>query len=367
MSEGSAPETLVVDDSHFVRTVLEDLLEDRGIPVVGTARNGEEAIEAVERLRPDVITMDVEMPKMNGIEAVERIMEQRPTPILMLSAHTEEGADVTFDALEKGAVDVYTKPGGEVSVELSGHKEQLAEMVRSVAKADVGQTRTRTERRSRDRRRRTDREESDGRSTSAGTTGQYVDNPTLLIGSSTGGPKVVERVLAALPAEADLRILIVQHMPSGFTRRFADRLDGATEYDVAEAEDGMRIGGGQALVAAGEHHMAVSGYASGRLRVKLNQDPPEHGSRPAVDVTMRTAAEAIDDPMVGAIFTGMGSDGAQGIAALKRAGAHTIAQNEATCAVYSMPRNAIETGCIDRELPIDEIPEAILNAITESN
>ncbi len=352
MPEG--PRTLIVDDSHFVRTVLRDLLEDHDIPVVATATNGREAIEAVTTHRPDVITMDVEMPEMNGIEAVKRIMTDWPTPILMLSAHTEEGANVTFDALSSGAVDVFPKPGGEVSLELSHHADRLAEMVRSVAKADVTARQPDAE--------PTDRSSSSDTPSSGDAT--YHRHPTLLIGASTGGPKVVEQIVSQLPLAADLRILIVQHMPKAFTARFADRLDRSSAYAVREADDGLRIDGGTAVVAAGDSHMEVSGYARGRLRLSLTDDPPEHGSRPAIDVTMRTAASVIDDSLVGVVLTGMGRDGAAGIQALKSAGAYTIAQDRESSAVDSMPTNAIETGCVDAVLPIETIPGRIVDAIT---
>jgi len=362
-------DAVVADDSHFVRTVVEDILQDRNIDVVGTARNGREAVELVETHQPDVVTMDVEMPEMNGIEAVERIMTDNPTPILMLSAHTEENADVTFDALECGAVDVYTKPGGEVSTELSSHDERLAEAVASVATADVSGV---------------DTGQSDGQSPSqsgtstdtgtAGSTetaatpavtgeGENIDNPTLVIAASTGGPSVVERVLQGIPLAADFRVLIVQHMPSDFTDRFAERLDVNTQYDVREATDGDRIGGGEALVAPGGYHMDVSGYGHGRLRVKLNEDEPKHGVRPAADVTMRSAAATIDDPMVGVVLTGMGTDGAAGVEAMAEAGATIVVQDQDSASVSSMPRHAIETGHVDATLPTAEIADAILEAI----
>ncbi len=344
-----SPKTLIVDDSHFVRSVLQRLLEEHEIPVVGTASNGKEAIEMVHAQKPDVITMDVEMPEMDGLEAVERIMALRPTPILMLSAHTESGAETTFDALENGAVDVYPKPGGEVSTELSSHGDQLAAMIRSVATADVTHTDTNTE--------------SAG-DTSGTQTNTYVEHPTVIIGASTGGPQVVESIVSELPAAAELRILIVQHMPATFTSRFADRLDQASDYTIREAEDGLRIGAGTGVVAAGDQHMEIAGYARGRLRLTLTADPPEHGSRPAIDVTMRTAAKQIDDPMVGVILTGMGRDGAAGIQALKSAGAYTIAQDQASSTVDSMPQHAIETGCIDTVAPTQAVPTAIINAIT---
>jgi two-component system chemotaxis response regulator CheB len=311
------------------------------------------------------------------LEAVERIMADRPTPILMLSAHTADGADVTFEALEKGAVDFFTKPGGEVSMEMSRLEDQLVEMVQSVAEVDVrvgpGTDATTPQEAY------TEAVEA-AETATAGTTADadradagsvtepaaYVDNPTLLLGSSTGGPTVVERIMAELPLEAGLRVLIVQHMPDGFTGRFAERLDSRSDYDVAEATDGARIGSGEALVAAGGKHMEVTNYARGRLRVALTEAPPENSVRPAVDVTMRTAADCITDPMVAVILTGMGTDGADGVRAVSRAGGHVIAQNEASSAVYGMPKRAVETGVVDDELALESITDAVLDALTEA-
>ena len=350
---------VVADDSHFMRSVISDILEEGGIEVATEAKNGREAVEAVLEHEPDVVTMDVEMPEMNGIEATEMIMAERPTPVLMLSAHTDENADVTFEALDKGAVDFFRKPGGEVSMEMSRLKDQLVDIVTSVAQVDVGKQGTRSSPPQAGR-------GTDDAKTSATETrsGSYVGNPTLVIGSSTGGPKMVEQVMGQLPREADFRVLIVQHMPEGFTGRFSERIDARSDYDVREATDGARLGGGEALVAAGDRHMEVKNYRNGRLRVNLTQDPPENSVRPAVDVTMRTAAAVVDDPLVGVILTGMGGDGADGIVRMKDVGARTIAQDEATSAVYGMPKRAVETGCVDSVLPIDEIASGILDTIT---
>ncbi|MFW5950215.1 MAG: protein-glutamate methylesterase/protein-glutamine glutaminase [archaeon] len=351
MSPRSPPRAVVADDSHFMRSVISDILEDGGVDVVATARNGREAVEAVLEHRPDVVTMDVEMPEMNGIEAVERIMTEAPTPILMLSAHTDENADVTFKALEKGAIDFFTKPGGEVSMEMSRLKDQLVDMVLSVAEADpTGRTKAPS---------RTPETEpiDDPR--------QYVDNPTLVIGSSTGGPTVVEQILSELPVEAKFRILVVQHMPDDFTDRFARRLDGRTGYSVREASDGDRITGGEALVAAGGYHMVVSNYTHGRLRVSLTEDPPINSVRPSVDATMESAAEQIDDPLLGVILTGMGEDGAVGISAIKAAGGTTFAQNEASSAVYGMPKRAVETGQVDTVCSLESISAEVLEAVKQ--
>jgi two-component system chemotaxis response regulator CheB len=358
VSGESTTRVVVADDSHFMRSVITDILEDGGVDVVAQAKNGREAVQAVASHEPDVATMDVEMPEMNGIRAVDRIMDENPTPVLMLSAHTDEDADVTFEALDKGAVDFFTKPGGEVSMEMSRLEDQLLDMVLSVAEVNPAASGELSSARMAGS--ETTQPTSAAAKVEAKT---YVDNPTVGIGSSTGGPTVVEQVLATLPLEADLRILIVQHMPEGFTGRFSERLDAKSEYDVREADDGDRIGGGEALIAAGDYHMEVSNYRRGRLRVKLTEGPPVKSVRPAVNVTMQTAADVIDDPLVGVILTGMGEDGADGIEAIKAAGGSTIAQDEATSAVFGMPKRAIETGCVDGVAPVDDVPNAILEAL----
>jgi two-component system chemotaxis response regulator CheB len=357
MAGDQSPRAVVADDSHFMRSVIADILTEGDIDVVAKARDGREAVEAVADYDPDVVTMDVEMPGMDGIEATERVVAEHPTPILMLSAHTDKNADVTFEALESGAVDFFRKPGGEVSMEMSRLEDQLVDTVRSVAAADpmtaqgvssvrsAGTAATATA------------------ATGAGAATEYVDDPTVVIGSSTGGPTVVETVLSELPLAADLRVLVVQHMPDGFTDRFAERLDGRSEYDVGEATDGARVGGGEAVIAAGDCHMAVDSYRRGRVGISLTQDPTVNNVRPAVDVTMRTAAATVDGPLVGVVLTGMGEDGAAGIEAIAEAGGTTIAQDEATSAVFGMPKRAIETGCVDGVAPVDDVAAAILDAV----
>jgi two-component system chemotaxis response regulator CheB len=359
---GASPRAVVVDDSHFMRTLLSDLLERGGLTVVDTASDGGAAVTTVREHRPDVVTMDLQMPEVDGLEAVERIMAECPTPILMLSAHTADGADVTFEALERGAVDFFTKPGGEVSTRLSSKEDQLVRKVQAVAKADVGGD---GPGRSAGSRAGGDAASETGSSGGSPATraGAYREGSTVVVASSTGGPTVVESVVASLPRAADLRVLIVQHMPDEFTSRFADRLDEASEYDVAEASDGDRIGAGDALVAPGGKHLFVAGSGGGRLRVKLTEDPPEHGVRPAADVTMRSAAATVEGPLVGVVLTGMGADGAAGVEAIHDAGGHVLAQDEATSAVFGMPKRAVERGCVDAVVAADEIPDRILDAV----
>ncbi len=336
---------VVVDDSGFMRATIADILESDGIRVLAEASDGADGVAAVSEHEPDVVTMDVEMPGMGGIEAVERIMAKRPTPILMLSAHTGAEASVTFEALERGAVDFFEKPSGEVSVGLSRSEELLVEAVREVAAA----TPTAPEA----------TPDESRRTSTAGST--LPGQSTLVIGASTGGPNVVERTLAALPAPA-FRVLVVQHMPASFTGGFADRLDERSNYDVREAGDGDRIGAGEALVAPGDRHLEVTGYRGGRLRVGLT-DEPDVSVQPAIDVTMTSAAEHIDDPVVAAVLTGMGDDGQAGVGAIKRAGGNVVVQDEDSSAVFGMPKRAIETGHVDAVRPACDLADGIVEVL----
>ena len=382
---------VVVDDSRFMRTLIRGLLEDGGIEVVGEAGDGSAALDAVIEHDPDVVTMDIEMPTTNGIDAVEEIMAERPTPVLMLSAHAEENADVTFEALDRGAVDFVTKPGGEVTSSMPRVKRELVEKVESAARADLSAT-TRLSSAAGDD--GGTAAAATGRATTAGGSGAtrrsggagrqsddataatalspagqaaatYPDVGTLIVGASTGGPNVVERVLTDLPREANLRVLVVQHMPEGFTGRFATRLDDRSDYDVREAESGERLEPGAARVAPGDHHLVTTSDRSGRLRVDLTETEPIHGVRPAIDLTMASAVETVDGPLCAVLLTGMGRDGVDGVGRVAKSGGHTVAQDEETSAIFGMPRRAIESGCVDTVAPAEGIAESALAYFAE--
>jgi two-component system chemotaxis response regulator CheB len=398
---GDRTRAVIVDDSRFMRTLIRSLLEEGGIEVVGEAKDGSAALETVREHDPDVVTMDIEMPTMNGLEAVDAIMDGHPTPVLMLSAHAEEDADVTFEALDRGAVDFVTKPGGEVTSSMPRVKKELVEKVESAARVDLS-----ANARAATRERRGDaggagasgatvgseagssatnaasetRPSSTGQSgttdrpapdTGAASTAEadsgrtYPDVGTLVVGASTGGPNVVERVLAGLPRAANLRVLVVQHMPEGFTSRFATRLDERSAYAVREAESGERIEAGEARVAPGGTHLLATGDRSGRLKLELTDTEPIHGVRPAIDLTMASAVETVSDSLCGILLTGMGRDGVDGMERIDRGGGHTIAQDEATSAIFGMPRRAIETGCVDVVAPAEEIAENALRYFAE--
>lgn len=367
---------LVVDDSQFMRTVIGNVVADHGYRVL-SASDGQEAIEMVHEHDPDVVTMDVEMPGMDGIEAVSRIMASKPTPVLMLSAHTEEGAEATLDALARGAVDFLAKPGGEVTRDLESLGDRIVEKIDAVAGADLSSiaptarhTAAAAGAASADRSSHT----SSGSGSSGSTSGSgpepepdraFVEHPTIVIGASTGGPKILEGVLRALPVTLQPKVVVVQHMPASFTDRLAARFDSFLPFDVSEASDGQRVEDGDVVVAKGDYHLEVTSNVAGNLRVRLTEDERLHGVRPAIDVTMRSAAARVSDPLVGVALTGMGTDGAAGIEAVKRAGGVTIAQDEASSPVFGIPRKAIETGCVDAVASATDVPGAICDAFAQ--
>ncbi len=338
---------VIADDSSVMRQILTEIVESGDIEVVASVENGLEAVRAIEEHEPDVATIDLEMPKMGGLEVIERVMADNPTPMLVISAHSQQGADKTFDALEAGAVDFLAKPSGELSVDIWSKREEIVAKVRAVAESSAT---------------RTSRGQPEPTATQAVSAVDFPNDPTLIIGASTGGPRVVERVLSELPHEANFRILVVQHMADHYTGRFARRLDEKTAYDIREAADGDRVQPGEAVVAKGGYHLPVTGFRDRCPVVAHDDGPKRHNVRPAIDTTMETAAEVVTGNLVGVILTGMGADGATGISAIKRAGGKTIAQDEATSRVYGMPNVAAETGDVDMILPESRIAEGITNA-----
>ncbi|WP_306057591.1 chemotaxis-specific protein-glutamate methyltransferase CheB [Natronococcus wangiae] len=394
---------LVVDDSRFMRTVIDSALTEAGYDVE-TATNGADAVDAVAEHDPSVVTMDVEMPGVDGIDAVERIMATNPTVILMLSAYTERGAEATLDALERGAAGFVHKPDGSDSRNVAHLADEVVERVDELADANVsslalarasatahatrperpgrraagsttvsaaGSTETVTESLPRTDRRTGSRFDVPGTGVEAGTEpaasgvgDAFVSNPTIVLGASTGGPKIIERAFERLPVELDAKVLVVQHMPAGFTDRFAARLDSRSEYDVREAEDGNRLRPGEAAVAPGDRHLEIAANVGGRLRLRLDDGEPRHGVRPAIDVTMESAAERIDDPLCGVVLTGMGRDGAAGIEAVSAAGGHTVAQDEATSPVFGIPGRAIRTGRVDDVVPADRLVDTLVDVFS---
>ncbi|MHA6721134.1 protein-glutamate methylesterase/protein-glutamine glutaminase [Sphingomonas sp. RS6] len=336
--------TLIVDDSASMRATLKRMLSaDPEIEVVGAAPEPFAARDMIKALNPDVLTLDVEMPGMDGLSFLERIMRLRPMPVVMCSTLTARGAEVTIEALRLGAVDYVTKPSGTPEdIERDAHLlcEKVKTAARSVARAGP---------------QRLPAQPSVG---SGGGSGKLI-----AIGSSTGGVEALFSVLPSLPEDCP-PVLIVQHMPATFTKSFSSRLDAECRVKVVEATDGDQIMPGTVYIApGGDMHMELSGGINGRIRL-LHGDPVT-GHRPSVDVLFHSVAK-LGPAAVGAILTGMGSDGAQGLLAMRRAGARTLGQSRETCVVWGMPRAAKELGAVEREVGLSAIPEALLKACRET-
>jgi len=331
---------LVVDDSHFMRRAISHILETDGrFQVVAAASDGAMAIQKAQELCPDVITMDYNMPILNGVEAVRRIVADQAIPIVMVSAHTTEGARQTIDALQAGAVDFVTKPSGEVSTDIKLAGDLLVERVWAAALVD--------------RTRLAPKPAAAPPLTSLqGATGRKV----VVIAVSTGGPAALSVLLPSLPKRSAMALIIVQHMPAAFTGTLAERLDAMTTIKVTEAKEGDRPVAGTALVAPGGRHL---GFAPDGT-IALNVGEPVNGCRPSADVTMQSAAAAFGRSVVGVVMTGMGRDGTDGLAAIKAAGGSTMAQDRASSLIFGMPRAAIERGVVDFVLPLEEIPKQLL-------
>ena len=325
--------------------MIGNILESNGINVIAEAADGREAVQAVVDHRPDVVTMDLNMPRMDGLDAIERIMDREPTPILVLSSLAEKDAEITFEALNRGAVDFFQKPGGEeVTSDIALAEDRLIDTIESVVHStpptpDAEPAQPRTE----------------PKLTSAD------ESPILAIAASTGGPAVVEAILSELPSEANLRIVIVQHMPASFTERFADRLDRSSAYHVTEAKDGQHVSPGEAVLAPGDYHLLVEECDEELITVSLDAGEAIHNVKPAADVTFSSLAECEPDNVIATVATGMGSDGAAGVVDLSDSGAKIIAQDEPTSAVFGMPQRAIETGCVDEIVPKEDLASTILD------
>ena len=333
---------LIVDDSATIRHLLSAALaRDPEIEIVGTAPEPAVARQMIKDLNPDVITLDVEMPNMTGLEFLEKIMRLRPMPVVMVSTLTEKGANVTLDALAMGAVDYYPKPKENVAATLDRAAVELAQKVKTAARARV---RARTQPVSRP---------------AIKANGAFKPNGKIVaIGSSTGGVEALMEVIAHFPENCP-PTLITQHMPAHFTTTFADRLNRISGAHVAEAEDGAPLHIGQIYLAPGsDYHLAVTD-ANG-LRCRLRRDDLVNGHRPSVDVLFESFARFVGRRAVGVLLTGMGRDGAAGLKTMHDAGAATIGQDEATCVVYGMPRAAQELGAVERQLPIEKIGGEIL-------
>lgn len=337
---------LIVDDSSFVRKALTRIFEaEQGIEIVGSASDGQEAIEKLTALNPDVVTLDIMMPGMDGIETLRYIMEIKPTPVLMLSQHTHEGAELTLNALDLGAMDFVDKSSTGL-MDIFGLGREIASKVRAIAGGKPLRVRP-----------------SMMPPKSCGGKG-IID--VVAIGTSTGGPSALQVLLPKFPKEIGFGILVVQHMPPGFTGPLAKRLDSLCDIHVKEAEEGDSIEPGVALVAPSGFHMKIKKRRGSDdvscpfCMINLDTEPADEVHRPSVDVLFRSVAMNYGSRAIGVIMTGMGSDGVKGMKEIKERGGFTIAQDEATSAIYGMPRVAIANNVVDKVLPVTSIAEEVL-------
>ncbi len=338
---------LVVDDSALIREVMSRSLgKDGDITVVGTAEDPLDAREKIKQLNPDVLTLDIEMPNMNGLQFLERIMKLRPMPVVMVSTLTQKGADETMLALELGAVDFVAKPGQDLSGGIDGFTAEVRRKVRAAAASDA---------RSRGMSMRA-KPANVPLKTAAAPPGSVI-----AIGASTGGVEAIRAVLTNMPTDCP-PIVIAQHMPAGFTERFAQRLDEVTPLRVLQAEDRMVLEKGHAYVAPGDYHLMVE-KTSGQLKCRLGHEDTVSGHRPSVDVLFTSVAKVIGPMAVGAILTGMGRDGATGLKAMRDAGAYTVGQSQASALVYGMPRVAFEEGAVCEQAPVEAVAAKLANAL----
>jgi len=333
---------LVVDDSALMRKLIPIILSrDPGIEVVGTAMDGAFALKKIEELQPDVVTLDLEMPRMDGIETLRLIMRSAPLPVILFSTHSKEGAYSTFKALAFGAIDFVAKPKDAAAGNLDAIAEQLIEKVK-VAKRAGG------------KRLQVPPIEEKAHSSKKPGRNPIPPNRVIAIGISTGGPNALQFVLSQIPGEFTGTILVVQHMPEGFTEMFAKRLDECCQLDVHEARSGDLLLAGRVLICPGNRHMMVRHMPRGDMAV-LSDAPHVNGHRPSADVLFHSVAQEFGPSAVGIIMTGMGEDGAEGLGAIKNAGGITIAQSEDTCVVGGMPRAAITRGFASKVVPLDAL------------
>lgn len=338
---------LVVDDSFFTRKRLIDMLSsDPEITIIDTAQNGLEAIEKVAKLNPDVITLDVEMAKMDGLTALGHIMKEHPTPVIMVSTLTEEGSEVTAQALLEGAIDFIHKPTDLTGIKLAEVKDELIAKAKGAARAQL--------------KRRSDLVHPDSTNKAPDIRLGTAKNKLVMIGSSTGGPRALIEVLPRLPKNFPTPIVIVQHMPPGpFIRSIAKRIESESNIRIEEAQNDDRLQPGVALMAPGGAHMLIE---KGGI-IKLSHGPAVNSVRPSVDVMMSSGATIYGSNAIGVILTGMGKDGGNGMSLIKKKGGHTIAEHQSTCVVYGMPKIVIDNGDADCIVPLDQVPQEIMKMI----
>lgn len=345
---------LVIDDSAFMRVLIADMLNsDDNIEVVAAARNGREGLEKAIALKPDIITLDIEMPVMNGLETLAELVKIKPVPkVIMLSSFTYEGAEATIKALETGALDFVAKPRASIiGFDVESIREELINKIKSISSSkEIYYQQSELKKRLL----YTKKKFLSGRNSERSI--KYI----VAIGTSTGGPKALQEVLTKLPGDIPAAVLIVQHMPPGFTKSLSERLNSLSQINVKEAEKGDKLMPGWAYIAPGDYHMLINNYGNDEYRISINRESPVTGHRPSVNVMMKSVAESGHKNIIAVMMTGMGSDGSEGILKIKEAGGITIAQDESTSVVYGMPKSAVNIGAIDTIAPLHTIAAEII-------
>jgi two-component system chemotaxis response regulator CheB len=352
-ARASVIRVLVVDDSAFVRKVVREMLSGHAdIEVVGTARDGEEALQCVEELRPDVVTCDLMMPRVDGVEFVRRQMRRRPIPILVLTSSPEDAPRV-LETLQAGAIDLVRKPTALATDELLSIREQLAEKVRDAARAKIGNLRGEVVTEA-----LVARAVVPAARSAAPSVGGKAE--VVVIGISTGGPQALRRLLPMLPADFPVPIALVLHMPVGYTALYAQKLDEICALEVVEAHEGVELRPGRVIVAQAGRHLVLRRAIAGKVLAHLSMQPIDKIHRPSVDVLFRSAADAYGERVLAVVMTGMGDDGKQGAAWVKAGGGEVLTEAESSCVIYGMPRSVAEAGLSDAAVPLDGMAQAIL-------
>lgn len=346
---------LIVDDSALIRSVMKEIIGSQpDMEVVGVAPDPIIARDLIKQTNPDVLTLDVEMPRMDGLDFLEKLMRLRPMPVVMVSSLTERGSEITLRALELGAVDFVTKPKISIQSGMQEYTEMIADKIRAAAKASIRPRAVAS---------------ADAPKTAGAESLPQMRNPLLssekliIIGASTGGTEAIKEFLIKMPSDCP-GILIAQHMPEGFTRSFAQRLDNLCKISVREAAGNERVLPGHAYIAPGHSHLRLV-RSGANYMTQLDQGPPVNRHRPSVDVLFHSAAGCAGKNAVGVILTGMGKDGAQGMLEMRNAGAYNFAQDEASCVVFGMPREAIAVGASHEVVALQAMPGRVLSYLTE--
>jgi two-component system chemotaxis response regulator CheB len=371
MTAGKRIRVLIVDDSAFMRKVLQGIIAaDSQLEVCGEARDGRDAVTQNEVLKPDVITMDINMPHMDGLQATEIIMSSNPRPILVVSSESREGAEVTLKSLELGAIDFVAKPSGGIDLDMNSVKEELCRKLKMAAKVRVVRTATRSKvqqeiassaPRSEPAARTFEQSLQENRSNGAAAAAAPAPSrgngkfPIVVVAASTGGPATLMKFVPDFPKDFPGAVVLVQHMPGSFTSQFSQQLAEISRIRVKEAEAGEIIVPSQLYICPGSHHMRISPTG----RVSLDDGPRIGGYRPCADLTMDSAAEYFGPMTIGVVLTGMGNDGSKGVQTVKNVGGHVIVQDESSAVIFGMPQEAIKTGAVDQTLAIESIYTAI--------